>query len=584
MFSKTPKFDQAIKTYFANLKLNEKGGQERVCRFSGEKFYVRPEDVAFYQEMKVPLPTLSPLERWRRKIAFSSAYQFFKVKSAYSGKPIVSVFPSNTPFRIYEHEIWFSDQWNPLSYGKVPSLNHSFFDQFQELQRAVPRPNLNTDSSNVNSEYTNNSLYLKNCYLTFDSLQGEDLYYFECCLKNKACIDCWFCFDSDSCYRAHGKKMYRCFFCLQTEHAIESYFLYDCRNCEHCFMCANLRNKKYCFYNTQLTKEEYEKRMHGINLGNYTVLQKYLHDFEELQRNAIKRNLLGERWVNSVGNWMFNTKDCYHVLFAYDSERVCYSIGFLGYRDSYDVVGGTNAERCYEFMTISSENNYGIKFSNFINNSRDLEYCDSCHNCHDCFGCIGLRNKSFCIFNKQYTQEEYWPLVDQLKTAMLARGEYGEFFPPHLAPFPYNISLNMAYPGFDDLEKAKQYGYWIADISEDEEQIIDQHNMIRAGKLPLDIKDVDDTILEKIIVDETHNKKFKVTPFELAFYREHNLPLPRINPFSRMAQWRKDFDLRLQFFETQCARCKKEIVTMYDSDKGIKNIYCEACYREAVIQ
>jgi len=57
MTSKTPKFDQALDEYFSKLELDEKGGQWRVCRFSGEKFYVRLEDVEFYKKMRVPLPT-----------------------------------------------------------------------------------------------------------------------------------------------------------------------------------------------------------------------------------------------------------------------------------------------------------------------------------------------------------------------------------------------------------------------------------------------------------------------------------------------------------------------------------------------
>ena len=581
MNSNTPKFDQAIQQYFAGLELDKKGGQWRTCRFSGEKFYVRPEDVKFYRKISVPLPTLSPLERWRRKLAFAPGYQFFKVRSAHTGKEVISVYPANTPFKICEHEIWFSDQWEPLSYGKVPDAEQPFFDQFRELQREVPRPNLNNDSSNVNSEYTNSSMHLKNCYVTFDSVYGEDLYYFECCTNNKNCMDCWACLSADSCYGSHGTKIFKCSFCYWTENSIKSYFLFDCKSCEYCFMCSNLRNKKYCFSNQQLSKEEYEKKIREINLGNYEELQKYLRDFQELRRNAIKKNIYGEKWVNSVGSWMVNVKDCYFVLFAYESEGVCYSLGFLGARDSYDVLGGTNMELCYEFLAISAENNYGIKFSHTTNNSRDLEYCDSCFSCHDCFGCVGLRNKSFCVFNKQYSPEEYWRVVDLLKTHMLGRGEYGEFFPPALAPFPYNASLTTAYPGFEDLEKAKQDGYWI-ESAPDDASVETSLPMLRASELPLDIKDVDDSILQKVILDEEHNKKFRIVPFELAFYRKYNLPLPRVHPFIRMAQWRKDMDLRPQFWEVPCAKCGKVVPTMYDPARGEKNIYCEPCYNAKV--
>jgi len=57
---------------------------------------------------------------------------------------------------------------------------------------------------------------------------------------------------------------------------------------------------------------------------------------------------------------------------------------------------------------------------------------------------MGLRNKSYCIFNKQYTQEEYETLVPQLIEKMKADGEWG-FFSPAAASFPYNDSLAMEY-------------------------------------------------------------------------------------------------------------------------------------------
>mgnify|MGYP001605610473 CR=1 FL=1 len=70
--SKTPQFDSAIADYFAKLELDERGGQMRTCRLSGEQFYVRPGDVEFCKAMKVPMPTVAPLERMRLKFAFQN--------------------------------------------------------------------------------------------------------------------------------------------------------------------------------------------------------------------------------------------------------------------------------------------------------------------------------------------------------------------------------------------------------------------------------------------------------------------------------------------------------------------------------
>ncbi len=49
--------------------------------------------------------------------------------------------------------------------------------------------------------------------------------------------------------------------------------------------------------------------------------------------------------------------------------------------------------------------------------------------CSFCIGCVGLKNKSYCILNKQYTKEEWYVLADQIFTQMNQQGVLGDFFP-----------------------------------------------------------------------------------------------------------------------------------------------------------
>ncbi|USN57480.1 MAG: hypothetical protein H6766_03435 [Candidatus Peribacteria bacterium] len=74
-------------------------------------------------------------------------------------------------------------------------------------------------------------------------------------------------------------------------------------------------------------------------------------------------------------------------------------------------------------------------------------YSFNCDSSSHLFGCIGLRNKSYCIFNKQYTKEEYNALVPKIIEHMKQTGEWGEFFHPSLSPFGYNETVaNEYYP------------------------------------------------------------------------------------------------------------------------------------------
>lgn len=579
--TKTPQFDKALDEYFAKLELDEKGGQWRVCRFSGEKFYVRPEDIEFYKRIRVPLPTLEPNERRRKRCATHNSYTLFKKVSDYSGKRIISIYPPSSPFKVYEHQIWYSDQWDPLEYARNYNLGESIFKQLYELQISVPHPSLVSDPTNVNSDFTNVSKNLKNCYFTFDQNGGEDLYYHQCCSADKNCIECWAIDFSDTCYECKiGGHLFKCFWCEETSSTTESYFLWNCRNCDHCFMSSNLRNKKYYFRNKYVGKEEYEEKLREVRFSNYGVLQKLKQEFHEMKMIAPRKEHNNEKSINAFGDYIKNSKDIYFGLWVGNSENLSYAEGVINSRDSYDLLGGDNNELCYELVNIWEEDDFGCKFSMLVDNCQDVELCDSCRNCRNCFGCVGLKNKEFCIFNTQYTEEEYWKAVDEVKTKMLADGEYGEFFPPQYLQFPYKTTQVGYYYGFEDFDNAKKYGYDTSPVEEITDDISGE--IVNSEDLPRDIKDVHDDILQKIIYDDKNKKKFRFIKQEVDFYRKYNIPLPRENPASRMTSWRKDFGLVVNFYKRNCTHCGKEVETSYASNRPEKNIWCEACYLSAI--
>ena len=161
---------------------------------------------------------------------------------------------------------------------------------------------------------------------------------------------------------------------------------------------------------------------------------------------------------------------------------------------------------------------------------------------------------------------------------MLERGEYGEFFPPQFLVSPYRISLAAAYIGFDDFEIAASYGYDTSEIRRDPPP--PAKKSLLAEDLPDDIRDVSDDIVGNIIVDGD-DKQFKIIKPELAFYRTHNLPLPRQHPSTRMHSWYKELDLRYTFYERPCAQCGSIITTGYDPQRP-EVVYCEECYQAAL--
>ena len=60
--------------------------------------------------------------------------------------------------------------------------------------------------------------------------------------------------------------------------------------------------------------------------------------------------------------------------------------------------------------------------------------------------------------------------------------------------------------------------------------------MIQGKNLPDTIQEVEDSILQYAIVCEITSKLFRLQPQELAFYRKHNIPIPRRHPDQRHAE------------------------------------------------
>jgi len=149
---------------------------KRVCAISGKPFEVTSEDVAFYEKMGVPAPTLCPEERERRRIAFRNDRNLYSRTCDATGVKMVSAFSSGTPFPVYEQSYWWGDKWNPMDFGQDFDFSRPFFEQFQELQNVVPRFNC-TVTRCENCDYNNFCVDSRNCYLSQRVGGSENAYY-----------------------------------------------------------------------------------------------------------------------------------------------------------------------------------------------------------------------------------------------------------------------------------------------------------------------------------------------------------------------------------------------------------------------
>jgi len=139
--------------------------QTKNCQNCKASFEIEAEDFGFYAKIKVPPPTWCPQCRLQRRAIWRNERSFHKRKCDAPGHDeiILSTYGSKN-YKIYDSEYWWSDAWDPFDFQKEYDFTKTFFQQFNELLKAVPHNNF-FSTNNVNSTYANGLVNSKNCYL-----------------------------------------------------------------------------------------------------------------------------------------------------------------------------------------------------------------------------------------------------------------------------------------------------------------------------------------------------------------------------------------------------------------------------------
>lgn len=558
-----------------------------LCLHCQKSFSIPEEDHVFFRKftaalkLPVPLPppTFCPDCRQQRRLAWRNESTLYQRVCDSCQKNIISIYPAQTPWPVYCNDCWWSDKWDPLQYGQAFDFNKPFFTQYAELQKKVPRLALYQKNAQ-NSDYTNHSENIKNCYLCVDTAKAENVYHSKWIIDCRDITDSYNLQNSELCYESlYCRSCFNCVYTYLSETCRDSAFLYDCVGCNNCFMCCNLQHQQYCIENKPYSKEEYEKHLAKFNFGSYANFQNYRQSFIDLLTNRVIRkhqNLV--HCENCSGDFIRKSKnvlDSYDVLESEDC-RYCYDSSNL--KDCYDTYEAAfNCELQYD----SHACNRGTRaFCCHVSYDIDLcSYADSCHNSSELFGCIALKRKKHCILNKQYSPEEYAALLPKICHAEEgARSDpvskhdrdssLGEFFPAHLSPFAYNESTAQEFFPLTK-EQALKHGFRWRD---EEPSVIpgpDQESI-----LPDHIKNVPESIVKEVLACEKCHRNYKVIPQELAFYRKIGLPIPRFCPLCRHLN-RLTLRNPRRLHTTQCAKCAKSI---HSPSQPPSVIYCEECY------
>ena len=581
------------------------------CQNCKSKFTIEPEDFAFYEKVKVPAPTFCPDCREQRRIAFRNERVLYKRKCDLCGKEVVSRVSPDKTYPMYCKKCWWSDDWDPLQYGRAYDFFQPFFTQFRELLFTTPHISL-LSSNMVDSEWVNQETDDKNCYLNVGGHFNEDSAYNTYELYGKDCFDNFWVLHSELCYQnINCERCYQILFsqdCLDCQDTILSN---DCKNCMNIFGCAGLRNKKYHIFNKAYSKEEYQKFLKINPLGSHKNMKALKQKAEKVWRSMPHRDTFIVKSINCSGNFINESKNAYNCWYVskVEESKNFYIAGWS--KDCYDMTSFGYGELVYEGA--HSVGLYNSKFFLFslggsradVMSSSNLEYCHSVINSSNCFGCVNLKKQEYCILNKKYSKQEYKALVSQIKKQMDKQPykdkkgriyKYGEFFPIEFSSYGYNETAAMDYFPLTRAQALEQ-GYPWSDFETEVTYKFSDY------KIPDNIQEVKDDILEKVLKGEGSGKAYQIIPMELQFYRRIGLPIPRRSPLQRHQNRIKQL-LPRKLFDRSCQcgggqsdnkvyqntvehfhkndHCPNHLKTPYISNRP-EIIYCEACYQQEVV-
>ena len=325
----------------------------------------------------------------------------------------------------------------------------------------------------------------------------------------------------------------------------------------------------------QAIKKSLKKKKNEI-LENYESIEQAKNEFKVLKNKTINKFATQTKCHNVTGDYIHNCYDGVELFDTYDAKNCSYMKDTEKPTDSQDC-NNYYYKPQFGYNIMGALEGSMLKNSAFVFYCNEVEYCDMCYNLNNGLGCISIRKGNYIILNKEYSKEEYSLLKEKIDEQRRKEKNYGQFFPPEVAPFAYNESLIHDFFPLSKEEALKRGYKW-----QEKTTGTFGKETIKEEEIPNSINNVDEKILNEILICKECNKNFKITEAELTFYKKMNLPIPH-----------KDFECRhtdrmskrngMKLYHRLCMKkeCDNEFETTYAPDRS-EIIYCESCYQKEI--
>ncbi|MFN8389142.1 MAG: hypothetical protein U0136_02490 [Bdellovibrionota bacterium] len=503
--------------------------KEKTCQLTGKVFQISQHELDALKAFALPMPTLCPEERFRRALSFRPSKHFFLRECDATGASIFSVFTPAAPFPVYSVEYWQSAEWDPFSFGQPFDFKRLFVEQLLELWRKVPRPAA-VFSNTTTSRVVHNVHDSVSCFLVFDSVRSEGCLYSDDLANCTECIDSHRLTECELCYEtvvsSHCRELR---FCEHCHGCSDSWFLSNCRDCTNCLFCVNLTGKQFHIFNQPVSEEQYRTTLSELGLAARPLLELARNRFADFIGTVQTPHVMMEDSAEVSGNYLLRSSQCVACFECEDCAQV-----FHGHNLRM-------AQNCFECVLCEgieeSAQSIGIVGGRHVLNSIDcrnvenIAYSTFCEDSADLFGCIALKNQQYCIFNRQFSKDDYAKLRDQIVRHMKDRNVWAAALSTNLSGHAYNYSAageNMPLTkipakmmGFnwDDSDRALRPSDLLGDAEHEPEELY--------SDVPEHSEDVDlGKLGSTVYICSMSSKPFQLLPEEMALYRRLGLPPP----------------------------------------------------------
>ncbi len=426
-----------------------------------------------------------------------------------------------------------------------------FFKNFLKLFKSVKHPNFITYNINKNCDYSDAPAGSNNCYLSsVVVLWSENVYYTYVTRCNVVNIfnSLYVADNSENIY--FWTWIISSFNVFYSRYIKNSSNIWFCSNlvwCSECIFCNDLENASYCINNQKYEKQDYLKKKQEI----LKQKENFLDYYKKLEKNWKNHGSTNTTWnfvtdSEDIENWNFvyNTKNARNVFFAWAENWnsnifdaiTCW---WWGWDDLYWVINS------WWLPT----HLYSVAHSGW---SHNCHYCYMMENCSFCIWCIWLKNKNYCILNKEYSKQEWEILADKIFESMEKDWILWDFFPWYMSPFYFNDTIAWIFWNFTKQEVSKDWYMW-----RDEEikvDVPDDAQIIYSNLLPPRLRgtkresnevsnyqwydenwnwQINPEILEKVIKDDKWNI-YRIIKPEYEFLIKYALPIPEIHWSDRL--------------------------------------------------